>query len=155
MNTKKVLKNAKPVAKKSISKMKASTPKKTVKVASKKVVRKSKTISAAKRNIEVKKTGYKKEPTIKRVLYMTLSVILGLLLGIFVHLFVELVYMKSIIDNDGILKLNFFLGSPSFLPAIFQPFFLLCGLIFGVWLGFWGWNLVYVQRRHRMYRKLA
>lgn len=122
------------------------------KVAAKKTVAKHKTLSAPKKNVEAKRVGKSKLSSLKRATYMAFSIVLGLLLGTFVQLFLELVYMKKMMSSNVELQTNYFLGIPSFLPAIAEPFFLLAGLGFGIWLGFWGWRFVYVERRHRTTR---
>lgn len=158
-STKKVSKSSsKPAAKKA----KLVTKKKTVskakpvvakKVAAKKVSQKSKVIPALKKIVEAKKISHKRESRLKRMAYMTMSVLLGLLLGTFMSLFLELVYVRRAPMMGSSLQTHYFLGLASYLPYFVQPMFLLIGLIFGVWLGFWGWKMVYIERRHRMYQK--
>lgn len=139
----------KPAAKKTVTKVKIATTKKMV---ARKAVQKTKTISALKKNVEAKKVSHRKHSAIKRTAYMSLSIILGLLVGSFVHLFVELVYMKKMMVENAVLETHYFLGLPSYLPLYSEPMFLLAGLAFGIWLGFWGWRFVYIERRHRTTR---
>ena len=169
MNTKKIAPKktktvvAKKVAAKIVKKTKISATKKSpiksksskkiVKVATKKISKKSKTISASRKFFEIKRSGRAKDMPIKRIAYMTLSIILGLLIGLFVKLFLELVYMKNAMAVGATLKTNYFLGSPSYLPQAVQPLLLMAGLLLGIWIGLWGWEMVYVQHRHRMFRK--
>ena len=135
--------------------VKTSSVKKVVpkKVMHKKVSAKSRALAATKTTAHAEKTGHKKESGLKRGVYMALSILLGLLLGTFVSLFMELVYMHEAARANIQLTTHYFLGMASYLPNFAQPLFLFCGLVFGIWLGFWGWNMVYVQRRHRMFRK--
>jgi hypothetical protein len=145
-------------AKKVVAKTKkVLAAKKVVKVATKKAVakkvKKTKSMPSLKKGNVVEKISHKKESALKRFCYMTLAIILGLLLGTFVHLFVELAYFKKAQETGMDLPVNHFLGIYSFLPMPFVLMALLAGLVFGIWLGTWGWNMVYVQRRHRMFRK--
>lgn len=162
METKKTS-SKKIVAKKSVK----VTPKKAVvkkaaikkAVVLKKIIKKSpvkktsgaRTMSSVKKVVEVKKTGHKHSRT-KRYSYMTLSIIFGLLLGTFVQAFVELVYMKKSLIDAGMMQTNYFMGMPSYLPMFASAIFILSGLAFGIWLGFWGWRFVYVEHRHRSHR---
>ncbi|KKQ80317.1 MAG: histone protein [Candidatus Moranbacteria bacterium GW2011_GWD2_38_7] len=136
----------KTVTKKVVAK-KAVVAKKVTKKSPAKVL-KRKTMPAVKKVVEARKTG-RRRPSIKRVVYMILSIILGILLGTFVQSFVELVYVKKALMGVGMMQTNYFLGMPSYLPMFVSVIFLLCGLAFGIWLGFWGWRFVYIEHRHR------
>lgn len=122
---------------------------KSVKKASPK---KQHTISAVKKSVGAKKMGERKLSSIKRSIYMAFSIVLGLLIGTFVQLFVELVYMRKMMSVISSPQVHYFMGIPSYLPSIVQGFFLLAGLAFGIWLGFWGWRFVYIEKRHRSTR---
>lgn len=150
-------KNAtKVVAKSKVTPVKKMAVKKTVakKVSTtslrKKPASKSKTISASKKSVHVVKRRSNGLPSFKRMTYMTFSIILGILLATFLHLFVELVYMRNVMVSE--LRTNYFMGMPSFLPMAVQPLFLIAGVAFGTWLGFWGWRFVYIEKRHRTTR---
>ncbi len=122
------------------------------KTARKAAVKKTKTVAASKFSHKEEKCCLNREPAIKRFFYMTLAIIIGLLLGIAVNLFVELAYLQQkMIDGEAVRVYTLF-GMNSYLPIVSQIFFLLSGLIFGVWLGMWGWRMVYIERRHRMFK---
>lgn len=157
---KKKVATKKVIAKVAASKTKAVSVKKVAvksKPSAKKVSRissskKAKTISAAKKVTQVKKVGRNSLTLVKRFVYMGFSIILGLLIGTFVQLFLELIYMRRMMSVTNDLRVNYFMGMPTYLPVIVQQFFLLAGLAFGIWLGFWGWRFVYIERRHRSTR---
>lgn len=163
MNTKK--ENTKKVAKKisvkrnapkaEIKKVaKKSTVSKAVakKVPTRKKIQTTKALPAIKKNIQAKKADRRKIFGIKRSFYMTCSVLLGLLIGIFVYFFMELVYMKNMVASSQAMKMNYFLAMPTYLPGFAGPLALISGLLFGLWLGNWGWKHVYIDRKHRATR---
>ncbi|EKD58241.1 MAG: hypothetical protein ACD_56C00167G0009 [uncultured bacterium] len=141
----------KKVAAKKVAIKKAAVLTRTIEKSPAKKISKTKTMQSVKKVIEVKKTGHK-HSKVKRYSYMTLSIIFGLLLGTFVQAFVELVYMRKSLVDTGMMKTNYFMGFPSYLPVFASVMFILGGLSFGIWLGFWGWKYVYIEHRHRTRR---
>lgn len=160
--TKATKKVAKKIVKKPTTKSKVvlasrkPAAKKVEKKPTKKIVptkRKLKTMASTKITKAAEKVSHKKESRIKKFAYMVLAVILGLLLGFFVQLFMELVYIKKTMDAGLQLQSSNLFGLNIYMPAPFAVSILLAGLIVGALIGRWGWNLVYVQRKHRMFRK--
>ncbi|MDD5396738.1 MAG: hypothetical protein PHW24_01615 [Candidatus Moranbacteria bacterium] len=159
------MKTKKEIAKKT----KAAPKKKEVKkVASKvrtvsavkKVVKKTKVAAAPKKRAVKKiktmpalKLKVKKNQNFKRFTYMVLSLVLGTLIAGTALGFLEMVYIKNSLRMGGQPILHPFLGAQLFFfPAVYVLIFG-AGLSFGAWLGFWGWRVVYVEHRHRMFQK--
>lgn len=155
MATKKVpaSKNKKTVAtKKTIKKTAVKMP---VKKVVKKSVKKTKTVASIKRHkvsLE-KKSSRKKQVSPKRIAYMLLAIILGLLLGMIVYGFVEMIYLKNAYQSGIEPILYDTNGGSTFLPPVVKSSFMFVGLFFGVWLGFWGWRTVYIEHKHRIFKK--
>lgn len=88
----------------------------------------------------------------KRLLYMVLSVTLGALIASFVLGFVELIYLRGVFRMGAIPVSHQFLGMNLFIEPTFFVLIFGLGVALGVWLGFWGWRVVYIEKRHRMFR---
>lgn len=166
------------IKKEAVKKIKAAPNKKVVaKVrtvsATKKVVKKTKVVAAPKRTIKKTKTiaSSKKihvntltnkastKPTrkimwrLKRITYMILALVVGALSAGILLGFIEKIYLKNILNIGRIPVAHQFLGMQLFLfPTVYVLIFG-AGLCFGAWLGFWGWRVVYVEHRHRMFQK--
>lgn len=166
--------------KKEITKKTKTAPKKKViaKVrtvsAVKKVVKKIKTADAPKRKIKKTKTiaapirSHKKSAilasliklgrteikfNLKRVTYMILALSVGILSAGFLLGLLEMVYLKNSLNAGVVPVAHKFLGMHLFLFPIVYVLIFGMGLLLGAWLGFWGWRVVYIERRHRMFRK--
>lgn len=144
----------------------ASPKKKVVKKAArviltKKKVAKSKTIASLKRfrgaklskPVSSRILKEKKEPMIKRITYMALAIVLGLLIAVIADAFLEMVYLKNSLKMNIFPSAHGFLGFSFYLSLQAELTILLAGLCFGVWVGTWGWQTVYVERKHRIFRK--
>jgi uncharacterized membrane protein YdjX (TVP38/TMEM64 family) len=83
---------------------------------------------------------------------MILSLTVGILSAGFVLGLMEMVYIKNTLKMGASPIVHQFLGMQLFLLPIIYILIFAAGLSFGTWLGFWGWRVVYVERRHRMYR---
>lgn len=136
--------------KKSPKETKTATPKKRVIQAGK---QKAKTIAASKKSESVARRNRIIAYRAKRLLYMVLSITLGALIASFVLGFVELIYLKSIFRMGAVPVTHSFLGMQLFVEPIFFVLIFGAGVFSGVWLGFWGWRVVYIEKRHRMFQK--
>ncbi|KKP98175.1 MAG: hypothetical protein US25_C0006G0016 [Candidatus Moranbacteria bacterium GW2011_GWE1_36_7] len=90
---------------------------------------------------------------IKRIAYMLLSLLVGILSAGFLLGILEKIYIENSLKTGLFPPTHQFLGMHLFLlPSAYVAIFL-SGLIFGVWLGLWGWRVVYIEHRHRIYQK--
>lgn len=90
---------------------------------------------------------------LKRVFYMFLSLVVGILSAGFVSGLLEKVYLEKILQEGGVPSSHMFFGTTLFLEPIAYVLIFGAGIAFGIWLGFWGWRVVYIEHRHRMYQK--
>ncbi|EKE19899.1 MAG: hypothetical protein ACD_8C00088G0001 [uncultured bacterium] len=130
--------------------IKTATSKKRVIQAGK---QKTRTIAAPKKSESLARRNRIIAYRAKRLLYMVLSVTLGALIASFVLGFIELIYLKSIFRMGAIPVTHSFLGMQLFVEPIFFVLIFGLGVALGVWLGFWGWRVVYIEKRHRMFQK--
>jgi hypothetical protein len=141
--------------------------------AAKKVVKKTKTASVAKKTNKIVKTiaapklaqgksftdlsdaalRKRAKHIIKRSTYMLLALIVGILSAGFVIGLLEKIYIENSFKMGATPMTHQFLGMNLFLLPIAYILIFAAGLIFGTWLGFWGWRVVYIERRHRMFQK--
>ncbi|MEI6650817.1 MAG: hypothetical protein WCL23_05305 [Candidatus Moraniibacteriota bacterium] len=89
----------------------------------------------------------------KEIFYKIVAVGIGFLLGSIVHWLVEAWWIGYALSHDLPLVLHHTFGSACFLPWYVEGGFLSVGLVFGLFLGSWGWRVVYVERK-RGRRKL-
>jgi hypothetical protein len=89
---------------------------------------------------------------VKRITYMVSAIVLGLMIGTIVQSFVELIFLKRNLLVGAVPEPHTFLGAVSFLPSYAGAFFMASGLCLGLSIGVWGWNVVYVQHKHRMFK---
>lgn len=143
----------KAAVKKVIKKIKTAAP-------PKRAVKKHRTIAASifsrkrpaiiSKLIEIGRTEITFNP--KRVTYMLLALALGILIAGFVLGFLEMIYLKNSLKFGMIPLTHQFLGMQLFLlPAVYVLIFG-AGVVFGTWLGFWGWRVVYIEHHHRIFR---
>ncbi len=166
------------IQKETTKKTKAVAKKKTVsKVrtlsATKKVVKKTKTAAPLKRTSRKSKTiaapmlshgrvltgesvARRKRVVIyrmKRLSYMFLSLTLGILSAGFMVGLLEKIYIENSFKTGVVPDMHPFMGMQLFFLPIFYILIFGAGLILGAWLGFWGWRVVYIEHRHRMFQK--
>jgi uncharacterized protein YneF (UPF0154 family) len=79
---------------------------------------------------------------LKKVSYLTLSIILGLILSFFVHGIIEIFYINHSLSRGVILKPSV-LTSKCYLPSLLQIFLILAGLFGGYFLGQKWWTKIY------------
>ena|GEM_PF-5247386 len=154
---KKVVPKKKVVAKiRTVSSVKKVIKKTKTAVAKKKVVRRIKTIAAPK--VLHKKTSNKFSAAkityrLKRLTYMILSVMLGLLIAGFLSGLLERTYLENNFNMEVLPTAYQFMGIDLFLAPIAYIVIFAAGFGFGTWIGFWGWRMVYIEHRHRMFKK--
>lgn len=85
----------------------------------------------------------------KQVIYKIIAVGIGLLLGSILHWLVETWWIGYALSHGVPLTLHHTFGSACFLPWYAESGFLAAGLVFGLFLGSWGWRVVYVEGRRR------
>ncbi|HWQ60617.1 MAG TPA: hypothetical protein VN420_05750 [Candidatus Fimivivens sp.] len=83
----------------------------------------------------------------KQTIYKIIAVGIGLLLGSIAHWLVEAWWIGYALSHGVPLTLRHTLGSACYLPWYVEGGFLLGGLAFGLFLGSWGWRVVYVEKR--------
>lgn len=129
--------------------------------APKRKIKKTKTIAASKFSYEkmladssLMKLGRKEiKFNLKRVTYVVLSLVVGILISGFVVGLLEMIYLKNSLKLGVFPSSHEFLGMHLFLfPAVYVTMFV-AGLVFGAWLGSWGWRVVYIEKRHRMFQR--
>jgi len=79
---------------------------------------------------------------IKKIVYFSLTIILGLLLSFLAHAFLEINYLRYALSQN--LAVSFY-GNCA-LPLILQIALLVFGAIGGFFLGRLWWRLIYVDR---------
>jgi hypothetical protein len=126
---------------------KKAAPKKKV---VKKIAGKTKTMASGKiHKVSIqKKASSKCKVSFKRVVYVLLSYVLGLLTGLTVYGLIEIIYLKNLEQSGMMPSLYEGFGVFSFFPPIAGISFLAAGLLFGAWVGSWGWRKVYAERKH-------
>jgi hypothetical protein len=165
--------------KKEIVKKVKVTPKKKVIArvrtvsAVKKVVKKTKTAAAPKKTIKKTKTmaapkllhaktlasnSQARQKRIimyrlKRLTYMIMALAVGILSAGFLLGLMERIYLENSFKLGTNPITHQFLGMQLFLLPVVYVLIFGAGIAFGAWLGFWGWRMVYIEHRHRMYRK--
>lgn len=124
---------------------------KAAKKVTKKKTGKTKTVASAKAHkISLQNKPHKRRLSPKRVLYMFFSMTLGLLMGMIVYSFVEMIQLRNIAQSE--ISPAFYEGGGTFSQPVILAF-LFAGLLLGIRLGIWGWRTVYIEHRHRMFKK--
>lgn len=153
---------------KKVEKKSSIKPKKTKAIilkskAKKTVVKKNKTALLSKRvdSAKLTKTIFAQPPrerkksdvSFKRCFYMLLAIVLGILISMVTNSFLELIYLKRHIYSVNFPFSYDFAGFSFLLPIYVGAGLLMLGIIFGIWLGIWGWRTVYIEKNHRIFRK--
>lgn len=96
----------------------------------------------------------KKQP-FKKALYLLLSTLLGTILSFIAHAAIEMIYLKYLEDNNIEVIPAYFFGKTAWcaLPLWIQASLLVIGIIGGYLLGLTWWKWVYVDKKHRKFRK--
>jgi hypothetical protein len=156
MKTKKeITKKTKAIKSKKTSTTRSiSATKKVVKKTKTAPHRKTKTIAASKTGSALMRLARKEVRfNAKRITYMVLSLVVGFLSAGFVAGLLELVYLKNIYKLGIAPVTHNFLGLDLFLFPAFYLIIFGAGILLGTWLGFWGWRVVYIEHKHRMFHK--
>jgi hypothetical protein len=82
---------------------------------------------------------------LKKVLYLTLSIILGLILSFLIHGIIEISYINYSLSRGVILKPSA-LTSKCYLPSLLQIFLIFAGLFGGYILGQKWWTKIYGKK---------
>ena len=83
----------------------------------------------------------------KRIFYLFCFTVLGIIFSFIVHAIAEYSYI-SYADVESIIWYDSFGAGTCALPIWLQYSILLFGMLGGIFMGFWGWKIVYVQKRH-------
>jgi len=81
----------------------------------------------------------------KKTVYVILALVLGLLLSFILHAALEIGYIVYA-ARAGITLVPYLNGS-CFLPPVLALGMAVLGILGGLGLGFWWWDLVYVKKR--------
>ncbi|MEI7890996.1 MAG: hypothetical protein WCI36_03415 [bacterium] len=166
------IKKQAPKKTKTVPKKKVVSKVRTVTL-TKKVVKKTKTAPVAKAALKKHKTiaairiDSRKEVTsvfstsekrelrhsLKRWTYMVLALTVGILSAGFVTGILEKIYIENNLRMGHELLTHQFLGMSMFLLPVAYIVIFGIGICFGIWLGFWGWRVVYIEHNHRIFRK--
>ena len=79
----------------------------------------------------------------KKIFYISLTIILGILLSVIAHSFIEVQYLRWAV-NKG-MTVNFIRGCT--LPVYFNYGLTVFGAVGGYFLGGWWWRIVYIEKR--------
>ncbi|MFA6375861.1 MAG: hypothetical protein WCX69_00465 [Candidatus Paceibacterota bacterium] len=91
-----------------------------------------------------------KATKIKKIIYLTASVILGILLSLIFHGLVEMAYLNWAVNNGRVVE---FYGGCGLWPGL-QIAILAAGAIGGFFLGRLWWRIIYVDRAWEKNRKV-
>jgi len=80
---------------------------------------------------------------LKKIIYLTISMILGLLLSFIAHALIEMAYLTGNLNHNQLVK---FYGGCA-LPPFIQLLLLLIGIGGGLFLGSFWWQKIYVERK--------
>jgi hypothetical protein len=83
----------------------------------------------------------------KKIIYIILWVLLGLLISFILHAIIELLYLKF--TNPVNLHWTKVFGGVCALPFWLIYLLPILGLIFGIWAGFFFWQVVYVKQNKK------
>ncbi|MFA6524680.1 MAG: hypothetical protein WCT33_00240 [Patescibacteria group bacterium] len=83
----------------------------------------------------------------KKIFYIFSFTILGIIFSFIVHAIIEYTYL-SLTEVTEIHWYNSFGAGSCALPAWLQLALLVLGSASGLIMGFWGWKIVYIQKRH-------
>jgi hypothetical protein len=83
----------------------------------------------------------------KKMLYILLFTVLGVILSIIVHALIEYAYI-SVTEASKINWQSSFRNGSCALPHWLQWGLLSIGALSGLMMGFLGWKIVYIQKRH-------
>jgi len=91
----------------------------------------------------------------KKSVYIIITSVLGLLLSFIVHAIIEVKYLDWL-ETQG-LRAHWYgiFGKSCALPPLFNYSLFITGVLFGIWLGFIWWDLVYVKRKRGLFQKLT
>ncbi|MFA6391388.1 MAG: hypothetical protein WCW66_01360 [Patescibacteria group bacterium] len=83
----------------------------------------------------------------KKIFYIACFTILGIILSFILHAIVEFSYISTK-SAEKVFWYNSFGNNSCALPPWIQYGLLLFGILSGLFMGFWGWKVVYIQKRH-------
>ncbi len=82
-----------------------------------------------------------------------MAVVIGILLGVIFDGLLETWWISHNLAQGVVPKINNNWDFASYLPWQLSLGILALGLAFGFQLGFWGWRVVYIEKRHWRNRK--
>ncbi|MFA6271534.1 MAG: hypothetical protein WC693_00305 [Patescibacteria group bacterium] len=83
----------------------------------------------------------------KKIFYIFSFTVLGIILSFIIHAIIEYSYI-SLTEASKIHWHNSFGSGSCALPLWLQLVLLILGVASGLLMGFWGWRIVYIQKRH-------
>jgi hypothetical protein len=88
----------------------------------------------------------------KRNIYIFCAVIFGILLSTILHALVESWYIGLLISDFGTYSFGFSWAAWFTIHSVATGVLFFLGVLFGYWLGVRWWQMVYVERRHWLFR---
>ena len=92
--------------------------------------------------------------SVKKKVYITLSIFFGILLASLVHALIELAYLQWAENTGTVVAWTkyFGVGSCALHPVVQYGIFVI-GIAFGYFFGRVGWHIVYVEKRVARWKK--
>lgn len=91
--------------------------------------------------------------TAKKIIYIFLFALLGFLFSLLIHAAIESIYL-NVLARDGVTPVwNFIFGLTCSLPAWLVIGLPVVGVLAGTRLGFIGWRIVYIEKRHWRFKR--
>ncbi|MFH1597767.1 MAG: hypothetical protein ABIB97_01665 [Patescibacteria group bacterium] len=90
----------------------------------------------------------------KKTIYILLSTALGVLLSFILHAVIEVMFLNWAEANNLRPEWYSLLGKSCALPLSLNIGLLVAGVVFGIWIGFKWWKVVYVERKRGLFTKI-
>ena len=91
---------------------------------------------------------------LKRIIYLIVSICIGILMSYIAHALLE-IWQLTKMEEKGyqVAWYDHFGVGVCALPPYLQYGIFVLGILGGLFLGFWGWRIVYVEKRRWKFRK--
>ena len=89
---------------------------------------------------------------VKKIIYIKLFALLGLLFSLLLHAAIESIYLNVLARDGTNPTWHSMFGLSCALPVWLVLALPIAGILAGIWCGFQGWRIVYIEKRHWRFR---